>query len=373
MNGFGGVLYPVNTFTDKLFFNRNLFMELSPTSDEMWQYCFNIMDDKQFRTCSTFFDYTNYVIDESQKLDTCLYKVNDSNYQKILNNLINIFPKFKENLLKRTQLSNSCICTITNDDFVEGCITMIYSFLKNNKWFNNDIVILYSDNYSPLSTKSKNKISKIYKNIKYKHIDDSIYNKLVDYSGIPTKFIPPLIKFEIFNLTEYNKVLYIDSDALVINDIYELFIDNTDICFFPHESFHINSLITLEDLHNNRERINNGIILLNNNGISFNNYVNLLYNLNSYNTSDIFYHGTPDQDIMEKTFLLNINDINIKVFPNVYNEIKRKYANKDKLNGNEKIIHYVMKKPWNSNEPEYEFINSIWHKYHNEIINNDNV
>ena len=120
-------------------------MELSPTSDEMWQYCFNIMDDKQFRTCSTFFDYTNYVIDESQKIDTCLYKVNDSNYQKILNNLINTFPKFKENLLKRTQLSNSCICTITNDDFVEGCITMIYSFLKNNKWFNNDIVILYSD------------------------------------------------------------------------------------------------------------------------------------------------------------------------------------------------------------------------------------
>jgi len=35
INGFGGILYQVNTFTHKrFFFDEDLFMKLSPSSDE---------------------------------------------------------------------------------------------------------------------------------------------------------------------------------------------------------------------------------------------------------------------------------------------------------------------------------------------------
>ena len=45
-NGVGGVLYPKHTFCDKRFFNETLYMSLSPTSDESWQYAFNIIENK---------------------------------------------------------------------------------------------------------------------------------------------------------------------------------------------------------------------------------------------------------------------------------------------------------------------------------------
>ena len=40
---------------------------------------------------------------------------------------------------------NYCLCTITDNNFVIGAISMLYSFLKINKWFDGDIVIFYSD------------------------------------------------------------------------------------------------------------------------------------------------------------------------------------------------------------------------------------
>ena len=48
-NGLGGTLYPPNTFTDKRFFYENIFMKLPPSSDEIWQWCFVIIENKNFR------------------------------------------------------------------------------------------------------------------------------------------------------------------------------------------------------------------------------------------------------------------------------------------------------------------------------------
>ena len=44
--GLGGTLYPPNTFTDKRFFYENIYMKLSPSSDESWQWCFAIIENK---------------------------------------------------------------------------------------------------------------------------------------------------------------------------------------------------------------------------------------------------------------------------------------------------------------------------------------
>jgi len=38
--GSGAILYPPHTFTDKRFFDRNLFMHICPSDDETWQWAF---------------------------------------------------------------------------------------------------------------------------------------------------------------------------------------------------------------------------------------------------------------------------------------------------------------------------------------------
>jgi len=94
-NGTGGTLYPPGTFTDKRFFDKELYMKLSPSSDETWQFCFNIIEDRKFRQLPLPF-YDNF-IEDSQK---CAMNKNDNRYIEIYKNLFTTFPEFKEKLIK---------------------------------------------------------------------------------------------------------------------------------------------------------------------------------------------------------------------------------------------------------------------------------
>jgi len=93
-NGLSGTLYPPNTFTDKRFFDEDIFMKLSPSSDESWQWCFLIMSNKKLRKLSKNFSIKP--IPKSQKIS--LYKENKKNYNKITKNLYEYFPEFKKQL-----------------------------------------------------------------------------------------------------------------------------------------------------------------------------------------------------------------------------------------------------------------------------------
>ena len=100
-NGVGGVLYPKHTFSDNRFFKEELFMNLSPTSDESWQYTFNIIENKILRQTSIIFDNSVNIVENSQKIKTSLYKVNKNKYSIINQNIINLFPEYKSNSIER--------------------------------------------------------------------------------------------------------------------------------------------------------------------------------------------------------------------------------------------------------------------------------
>ncbi len=88
-NGHGGTLYPAHTFNDQRFFDENLFMKLSPSSDESWQFFFNRLEHKNIRLISKAFNIWNFV-KGSQEQRTALWRVNVPNngYDKIWNNLL---------------------------------------------------------------------------------------------------------------------------------------------------------------------------------------------------------------------------------------------------------------------------------------------
>jgi GT2 family glycosyltransferase len=100
-NGCAGTLYPAHTFTDKRFFDEEKMMELSPTSDESWQYCFNVMKGMTMRQTSVIFDESAGVVPGSQELSTSLYKVNSKKYRDIFEGLFKEFPEFKKEIINR--------------------------------------------------------------------------------------------------------------------------------------------------------------------------------------------------------------------------------------------------------------------------------
>ena len=79
----GGTLYPPNSFKNPSFFDINLFLNISKDSDEFWQSCFIMIENKTLRQSSKIYDYTEYLIKNN-----------------ILNEKIKIFEKYKENFIK---------------------------------------------------------------------------------------------------------------------------------------------------------------------------------------------------------------------------------------------------------------------------------
>jgi len=93
-NGLAGTLYPPHTFIDKRFFDEDIFMKLSPSSDESWQWCFLIMSDKNLKKLSKFFPIKT--IPNSQEIT--LYKENKGQYNNINKKLYEYFPEYKKML-----------------------------------------------------------------------------------------------------------------------------------------------------------------------------------------------------------------------------------------------------------------------------------
>lgn len=89
-NGAAGTLYPAHTFTDPRFFDRSLFMSLSPSSDETWQWAFAKIAGKTFR-CLSRCNYP-YVFGADQS--RALFYENQNRYTDIHNRIASAIPEY---------------------------------------------------------------------------------------------------------------------------------------------------------------------------------------------------------------------------------------------------------------------------------------
>lgn len=95
-NGAGGTLYPAGTFTDPRFFDRDLFMHLSPTSDETWQWAWAVMAGRQYR-CLSKHNYS-LLLDSNQ--ECALWNINRNRYNEYHNAIAGFFPEYRDKLIE---------------------------------------------------------------------------------------------------------------------------------------------------------------------------------------------------------------------------------------------------------------------------------
>ena len=93
----GGTLYPANCFRNKDFFDNQLFYKISRNSDEFWQSCFIMIENKILRQSSKIYDYTQNIILKDQ-----LFIKKEINYRKNLIEFSKYFPEFK-NIIEMRQ------------------------------------------------------------------------------------------------------------------------------------------------------------------------------------------------------------------------------------------------------------------------------
>lgn len=93
-SGAAGTLYPSGTFKDPRFFDRELFMELCPSSDETWQYVFAKLAGKKFRCLSSH----NFPITAGADQSVALYRENRYRYAEIHNRIAAAIPEYIDTL-----------------------------------------------------------------------------------------------------------------------------------------------------------------------------------------------------------------------------------------------------------------------------------
>lgn len=116
--------------------------------------------------------------------------------------------------------NNIACCSTLNDAYFPGFVVFFYSLIKHNPDFNYPYYIF---NWGELSDINIQTLKKIYPKFIFRDIQNTDYDG-VEYSTVwRTWSINCINRFEIFTLTEYDKIVFFDADMLVLDDISYLF------------------------------------------------------------------------------------------------------------------------------------------------------
>lgn len=119
----------------------------------------------------------------------------------------------------------NAVVMVTNEKFKLPLDVVLYGLSKFK--FSHDIVIFYDTFFIELEVYKKkyNDLNIILKQIdceKYKDIKWTIHTR--DWE------VNPFYRFEIFGLSQYNKILYLDIDIVILGDLNDIFKIEGDFC-----------------------------------------------------------------------------------------------------------------------------------------------
>jgi lipopolysaccharide biosynthesis glycosyltransferase len=235
------------------------------------------------------------------------------------------------------------LVTQLNDDFIIGFKVMVNSLLKNNPWFDLPIIILDDG----LTDQGKEVIKSRYKNIIFQPIDKARYEG-TNFSITAPKLRCTYYKLDIFNIKDYDRLVFIDSDVVILRDIKELF-----SCVASFAA--VKGYDAIHDIM--RRDINSGVFVFNKESIDKQAYVEMLRIARSG-------HKMPDQATINMYFKNHITYLE-----KTFNVEKRMQTTRNfrQILNLAKIVHYVGEKPWqiktNIREEQYFAIERRWNDY----------
>jgi lipopolysaccharide biosynthesis glycosyltransferase len=107
-----------------------------------------------------------------------------------------------------------CLATVTNKEYWLGTKVMLRSFLRQNHWFDGDIIIVTLDrNFI------QRKLNKTEFRARVLSPSEKLLNQIyATKEPVKGLKVDELLKIELFSLTEYDRVIYYDSDILHIGE-----------------------------------------------------------------------------------------------------------------------------------------------------------
>lgn len=256
---------------------------------------------------------------------------------------------------------SKCLCTVSNNNSFQGTELLIKSFLKNNSWFTDDIIVLCSQVISQLDQENKEKLINLYNKIKIIEINDSQYIKIQNYlkrsKHIQYDF-SEFIKYEIFSIQGYERLVYFNYDCLILGDISEVFNQSHDFVVTQEtKNYPTNNYRYFQNSKPVSVLFNSGFFSIS--GNMFNQQITT--RLQNYTISKPNWDQF-EQSVMNHYFKNN----DLQFLHNKFNTLKVCFqdSNFKKFDSDIRVIRYIGEKPWQrktkSSEMIYQHLEKLW-------------
>ncbi|MBM3616940.1 MAG: DUF115 domain-containing protein [Alphaproteobacteria bacterium] len=264
-----------------------------------------------------------------------------------------------------------CFTTVVSDNFVHGFIVMLCSLREKNPWMNAPFYVFHHERECPLSEASMTEMRKYYDNIIFHRVDIEKFERILhardNVIKTPERLASAFFIMEAFTFSDYDRVICIDSDMLVLGDISELVRVKADLAVV-HEYD--------SRTYQQKKHFNSGIVVIGKKYLHADSLKDISDSLDRFDLKA--KHGKADQAVLNCYFA----DKELTFLPHAFNCLKRLYGDSyakpynDLHTGSRKIaaklqkdgiriLHYVGEKPWNLKrkpvEMRYYCAEELWH------------
>lgn len=252
---------------------------------------------------------------------------------------------------------NTVLCTMIDTNFLKGYKVFIKSLLRYNKWFRYPILIIDCG----LTKEDREECKKLYAKTTFEEPKFNNY-KSIDFRKTEHCLKKTFYKLEIFSYINYDRLIFMDSDILILGDISYLFSEIV-APFSGCKAYNAHA-------DKFRGDINTGLLVLNKASLNLRIYNKLLHMARKG-------FSMPDQKVINLFFKQNIYNI-----PKIYNVEKRikgsgflKYKVHEGfpyIQGKKvKVLHFVSQKPWeekkNKENIGFEDLEKLWLDHEKEL------
>lgn len=217
--------------------------------------------------------------------------------------------------------------------FLVGLNKLYKSLVKYNSWISTYDKVLLTDN-----------------------VDSYEDFKIVDCSNIKyncpkERFKKTFYKLYIFNLTDYDRIIFIDSDILCLGDISLFLNQQLDLPFYAAK----------DDGFKLKESINSGVMLVNKPLISN----KVFEQISELAKKQQVKKNYGDQQVINE--YIKLYKVKTGILDTKYNALKRLYIHQkntwNKIKDDIRLLHFVGDKPWNPEDEEYSELNKLWNEF----------
>jgi len=255
----GGILYPANSFRNNDFFDFQIFNKTSRNSDEFWQSCFIMIENKILRQSSKIYDYTKYILlkDKPVIKKEIDYKKNLIKFCKFFPEFINVVEKRQSKILisltsykKRFIFLPTVIKSLRNQSKVPNKIVLVLSKndMKNYKLKINGIDIItvnkdlkpHKKYYYTMLKYPEYAIVTVDDDIIYsKNMLKSLYNSYIDHPNVVSGRRGHLMKYK--KNGELNKYVSWSFEQMrIAKPNYDIFFTGVGGVLYPPDILNIN-------------------------------------------------------------------------------------------------------------------------------------